>query len=103
MKNKTESLEILLLQYDPHVAVLTETWLNEEICDNDIFPPSYTVFRKDRQARGGGVAILVKDSVQAVLLDDVVGIESLRVKISIWGQSFMLYALYRPPDATTND
>lgn len=51
--NKIDSLESVLMQYDPHIAVITETWLREEISDDEVFPPCYNVYRKDRSARGG--------------------------------------------------
>lgn len=98
--NKTEQLEILLLQHDPHVAVITETWLHSEITDDLIFPPSYKVFRKDRPSRGGGVAVLIKNNIQAVSLEDVPDLECLCMKLFCWGHCFILYAVYRPPNVT---
>lgn len=98
--NKTEPLEILLLQYDPHITVITETWLHEQVNDGDIFPPSYTAFRKDRQSRGGGVAVLIQQKFDAVLLDDVPELECICIKVTLWGHSFIVCALYRPPDST---
>lgn len=68
--------------------------------DDDIFPPSYTAFRKDRQSRGGGVAVLIKNKFDAVLLEDVPELECICIKLTLWGHSFILYALYRPPDST---
>lgn len=96
--NKTDLLEITLLQHDPHVTVITETWLRNEISDDTIFPPNYKVFRKDRASRGGGVAVLIKQQIEAILLDDIADLECLCIKLSCWGQHFILYALYRPPD-----
>lgn len=98
--NKKDSIEATLLEYDPHITVITETWLRNEISDDLVFPPSYSVFRKDRTAnKGGGVAILVKPSIQAIVLADVADLECLCIKITCWGQCFVLYACYRPPDA----
>lgn len=62
-------------------------------------PSEYTVFRKGRSSRGG-VAVLIKDRIEAVLLEEVPEIECLCIKINCWGHIFVLYALYRPPDAT---
>ncbi|EEC05312.1 hypothetical protein IscW_ISCW003636, partial [Ixodes scapularis] len=44
------------------VVVVTETWLNEQVTNDEVFPAGYKIFRKDRCSRGGGVAIAVKDS-----------------------------------------
>ncbi|KAH7979101.1 hypothetical protein HPB49_008194 [Dermacentor silvarum] len=37
--------------------------------DSEIFPSSYTTYRKDRNARGGGVFILVHSSLKSVSLN----------------------------------
>lgn len=100
--NKTEALEISLLEHDPHIAVITETWLRTEIGDEDVFPICYQVFRRDRPFRGGGVAVLIKDHIQAVTLEEIPGLECLCIKISCWGHSFILIAIYRPPDASVD-
>ncbi|XP_049269224.1 uncharacterized protein LOC125757630 [Rhipicephalus sanguineus] len=50
--------------------------------------------------RGGGVAVLVKDQIDATLIGDTPDLECLCVKLSCWGHCFVLYACYRPPDAT---
>lgn len=58
--NKPVDFEHILLEHEPSVvAVTTETWLSTKIGD-EIVPPVYRIFRKDRQGRGGGVAFLIK-------------------------------------------
>lgn len=75
--NKVNQLELLLLNYDPHITVITETWLHEDINNDSIIPPSYSIFRRDRPSRGGGVAVILKDNIHAVLLDQIEEHESL--------------------------
>lgn len=55
-----------------HVIVLTETWLNENVLDSEIFDCRYQIFRRDRQSgtfsggkEGGGVLIAVHKSINA--------------------------------------
>lgn len=62
--NKLEELECVSLQHDPHLIAITETWLNEDITNDEVFPSSYSVIRKDRATRGGGVALLIKGSIK---------------------------------------
>lgn len=97
--NKVDSLEVQLMQHDPHITVITETWLRSEIGDDEVFPVHYNVFRKDRTTRGGGVAVLVKPPTEAVILADIGNLECLCLQITCWDHSFILYACYRPPDA----
>ncbi|XP_049514281.1 uncharacterized protein LOC119432614 [Dermacentor silvarum] len=61
--NKTHSLEALVIDHEPDIAVITETWLHKNIPDSEITPPGYTLVRRDRDGRGGGVALLVKRNI----------------------------------------
>lgn len=79
--------------------MITETWLHDAIDDADIFPPSYKVFRRDRPTRGGGVAVLVKNTISAFLTRQIDNHESVTLKVSCWERSFMLFAVYRAPDS----
>lgn len=96
--NKVDDLETVLLTHDPHVVVITETWLHSGIGDNEVIPPCYRMIRKDRGSRGGGVAIIAKSSVDLVPLDCVVNGEVLWCKIKIHGNVFVVGAVYRPPN-----
>lgn len=50
--NKTSELEYLLLTHDPHITVITETWLNDGIPDEVIVDDAHHIFRRDRISRG---------------------------------------------------
>jgi exonuclease III len=47
------------------MIMMTETWLNNNITNNEILPKGYHVIRKDRVAekRGGGVLIALRDDI----------------------------------------
>lgn len=91
--NKTNQLESVLLSHSPHVVVLTETWLHDEVSDKDLIPPGYKIIRRDRTSRGGGVAIVAKSSVQVISLIQSKDTESLCVKLNIYGHVFVLCAV----------
>lgn len=97
--NKTDQLEAVLLAYNPHVVVITETWLHSEICDQDLVPPAYEMYRRDRASRGGGVAVLVKTGINVTRLPDADNTESVCLRLSLFNKSFILYAVYRPPNS----
>lgn len=94
--NKTEQLESLLLSHDPHIVVLTETWLHDGIHDDDLMPPTYNIFHRDRLTRGGGVAVIVKSCVEATALPQAEDSESLFLRIKLFENVFILCAVYRP-------
>lgn len=97
--NKIEELESVLLIHDPDVAVITETWLHEGIADEEVVPPSYRVFRRDRGTRGGGVALLIKKNIECTAFGGVQVNESIFCKLQLNGVSIIVGAVYRPPNA----
>jgi hypothetical protein len=49
----------LIDTYNPDVTICTESRLREEIRNAEVFREDYTVFRRDKNTRGGGVFICV--------------------------------------------
>ena len=64
-RNKLVQFQSLVHLHNPSFVAVTETWLTPNIENNEILDNSYTLFRKDRGGRGGGVLLAVKSSVQA--------------------------------------
>jgi hypothetical protein len=66
LRTKTHDFLANVLTHDYDLICLTETWLNSNFYDNEIFDSRYNVFRRDRdyketgQKLGGGVLIAVK-------------------------------------------
>lgn len=77
--NKVDRLEVLVYQYDPHVIMIPETWLHDDIRDYEIVPPNYILIRKDRGSRGRGVAMAIKKDFECHQLGDVPDTESVWV------------------------
>ena len=60
---KQDRIENPIDSTKPDVVIATETWLDPIITNNQVFPPNYTVRRKDREnSKGGGVLIAVKNT-----------------------------------------
>lgn len=96
--NKIDSFEVLLFSYDPHLLVISETWLQSGILDEEIVPQDYVIYRRDRGSRGGGVAVIAKRVVNVTLLEQIDQRESL-LHGTAHGFTFFLCAVYRAPDA----
>ena len=56
-------------QFD--VVAITESFLDSSIPDVHIIPSGYTVFRRDRNRHGGGIIVLVRNSITAVHRKDL--------------------------------
>ena len=78
---------------------LTETWLNEYIFDNEILPSNYTLFRKDRVSRGGGVLIAVNNKFTCQAITSPENLEIICIKL-ILPCSITFCVTYVPPSCT---
>lgn len=101
--NKISDIEHVLELYEPDFLVLTETWLSEAILDFEVVPPAYRMIRKDRPTRGGGVAIVVKNTVEFSRLPNVEGTESVWIEVTSYIPPITLGAFYRPPNSDLQD
>lgn len=95
--NKTVDLENILVEHDPFVVIITETWLIPSIFDCEIVPPGYDIIRKDCLGRGGGVAIIIKNCIDYVEIEDTPDIESVWCRLKLSKSELIIGAVYRPP------
>ena len=64
-QNKNE-LNILFEDIDPHIIVITESWVNKDISDTELGLTGYEIFMKNRVGRrGGGVISYINQYIQA--------------------------------------
>lgn len=63
LRRKMDNLRVLFRKpnYRAHLLALTATWAKEVITDKEFEIPGYTLFRKDRGNKGGGIAIHARD------------------------------------------
>lgn len=87
----------------PHVVIGTESWLDNTISDSEMFPSGYTVYRNDRNCHGGGVFVLIHDSIPS----NSIGVETDSCE-TVWckillqnGSSVAIGSFYRPPGLRT--
>lgn len=99
LTNKVGDLECILANYDPHVITITETWLRPEIQDQELVPPNYKIICRDRDARGGGVAVVIKADIDCVQMPGIPTHESVWCQIKLDNTMIILGAVYRPPNS----
>uniref|UniRef100_A0A1X7UGR0 Endonuclease/exonuclease/phosphatase domain-containing protein n=1 Tax=Amphimedon queenslandica TaxID=400682 RepID=A0A1X7UGR0_AMPQE len=78
-----------------HIIALTETWCHPNVSDKEILPVNYTVYRNDRDSRGGGVLLAISDSICSKQIESPHS-ECLIVKVYTY-QPFILCLVYAPP------
>ena len=83
---------------------MLESWLSSDISSNELFPPNFNVFRKDRsrestaRTKGGGVLLAVKNNFSCTDLDlssfsEVISLIDI-IGIKITNQFLSEYAFY---------
>lgn len=87
----------------PSVVLGTESWLDGDVTNTEVFPSCYTCFRNDRNRQGGGVFILVDSSISCSALDIGGGTcEDVWCKIRLPnGKTLSVCSFYRPPTSST--
>lgn len=69
--NKRLDLEAYVTLVNADFIAITETWLHNNIDDNELLPSSYNIHRKDRERRGGGVLLAVKSNISCFRCRDL--------------------------------
>ena len=65
LRNKLDELRLFCNEYKPHVLSLNETWLDENISDDELHLTGYNIIlRSDRDSFGGGVAVYIYEHLQ---------------------------------------
>ena len=68
--NKLVELHHFLVTNNPHVLLVTESWLTPEYSSTLLADPKcYSVLRNDRSSLGGGVCALIKTGIDLVSVD----------------------------------
>lgn len=80
--------------------MLTETWLDVGVADSELFDTNaYTVFRKDRCGRGGGVLLAFPASARVFRRTDLEhhDLEALFVELCLPHSTVLVGCVYCPP------
>jgi len=101
-RGKVAEIHNLLLSTKPDILIGTETWLDQEINTCEIFPREYSVYRRDRPSRGGGVLIAVRDGLSSVQepLPSHPDCELLWVRVKLKRNRNLLVGAFYRPDVT---
>ena len=83
----------------PDVIALCETWLDDTISDCEIFIPDYYTIRRDRNRRGGGVLLYVKECIPTASVLRHPSLELLFVEVTLKHSPLSIGLYYRPPSS----
>ena len=63
LKNKLSFFQFLLYSKSYDILSVSETWQSSHTLDGEILPTGYTIYRQDREGRGGGVLVAVSNLI----------------------------------------
>lgn len=75
---------------------VTETWLNDSICNNKLLSANFAIYCKDRGSRGGGVLIAVSNLIPSHQILISSSSEIIMVEIAL-SPKIVLCCVYVPP------
>lgn len=104
LQNKTAELECLYnrIQNCFNVLMFTETWQAHET-DAFYLPTMKTFYVHRTKRRGGGVSLLVENSLQARSLADFSAVTDSYEIVCVQAKDIVIAACYRPPDGNVCD
>ena len=106
VKDKTESnlerFQNFVYSEDLDIVCVNETWLSNNVYNAEILHSGYTIFRKDRKSRGGGVLLGIKSetfkSGREINHNHDLEISVAELTTSS-NMNLLICSCYRPPDA----
>ena len=100
ISNNIARFQDLVYSEDNDIICVTKTWLNSNISISEILNEGYEIFRKDRESRGGGVLVAIKEEsfknirkIKAVCNLEIVIIDILTDS----NTHLIVCSCYRPP------
>ena len=102
ISNNIARFQDLVYSEDNDIICVTETWLNSDISNSEILNEGYEIFRKDRESRGGGVLVAIKEEsfknigeIKAVCNLEIVIVDVLTDS----NTHLIVCSCYRPPQS----
>lgn len=87
----------IICQYD--IFGITESWLNNDVLNDIINIENFTIVRRDRSTRGGGIVIYIKNNIKYSILNIATKncFEQIWLNIHLHPFSLAVGVFYRPP------
>ena len=103
MVNRTLDVQTFLHGQSLDLLAVTETFLSDAIFDGELFDSGYSVHRMDRYRHGGGVMLIIKDSVVATRRQKMeMDCELLWVELASSPLNVLVSVFYNPPGLKDN-
>ena len=100
---KMDALCVLVESNRPDVICIVESWLCNDITDNEIDIPGYNVHRLDRNRRGGGIVMYTNENLVVNAISNLPSnLEFFAVSIRCLNHKLCLGIFYCPPSSPSS-
>ena len=99
--NKIDEMRTIVTECNFDIMIC-ETFLDDNVADNEICIEGYTTVKKNRNRHGGGVILYIKEGIQYnEIITNLAGseVESVWANIQCDKQQLALGIMYRPPSS----
>ena len=97
--NKLRAFQSFVYSSTYNIFAIVETWLSHFIFDKEVFPTDFTIYRKDRVTRGGGVLLAVHNSLPSFKCQSPHDLEVVTVEMKV-KSAFIICVVYIPPNSS---
>ena len=97
--NKLDFCQSLIYSKSYDIICITETWLHDQILNNEILPTNYMIYRRDRESCGGGVLIAVINAIPSKLISIQLLTETISIELDL-SPKLLVTCLYIPPNCS---
>lgn len=99
IKNKKAVFNLFIEDHQPDIIIGSESWLSPSVYSSELFPPTYNVYRQDREDGYGGVFILCSRRLSSENIPVTTTCEVTVCRIQLPNSiSLILCSIYRPPN-----
>ena len=98
---KIEELRVLVHSNQPDIICIVESWLSQDVFDNEINITGYNCHRKDRNRHGGGVCVYTSQHLVTMNMSEKVhaDLECIFVNVLKGTVKTTVRCFYRPPNS----
>ena len=104
LRNKVQDIDNLLTTDTIHILAISETHLDNTFDDATVEIQEYSIYRKDRDLYGGGVAMYIQSHIPVKLRNDLMScdVEMLWLQVHLPHlKPILLGCCYRPPSSSS--
>ena len=97
--NKISPFLSFVYSSEINIYCICETWLSDFVYDCEIILVNFTIYRKDRPSRGGGILVAVSNVFHSVHLSSPVDLEIVTIQLGCC-RDLVLCTSYVPPNSS---